>query len=227
MAVITNNTAFSPAWRDRIQKSGVIATVILEDPDAAVPLANALCDGGVDCIELTLRTEGALEALRRMASEVPRALVGAGTVLTPQQVHACVEAGAKFGVAPGTNPRVVQEAQSAGWSFAPGVCTPSDVERALELGCTLLKFFPCEPCGGLPYLRSMAAPFTHLGVQFVPLGGIDEHNAASYLGDPLVPAIGGSWLAPKNLIQQRDWESITSRARAIRELIDRTRGGNS
>jgi 2-dehydro-3-deoxyphosphogluconate aldolase/(4S)-4-hydroxy-2-oxoglutarate aldolase len=91
----------------------------------------------------------------------------------------------------------------------------------------LLKFFPCEPCGGLPYLRSMAAPFAHLGVQFVPLGGIDEHNAASYLGDPLVPAIGGSWLAPQHLIQQRDWEAITARARAIRELIDRTRGGNS
>lgn len=227
MASTTNSTAFSPAWRDRIQRSGVIATIVLEDPDAAVPLANALCDGGVDCIELTLRTEGALEALRRVSGEVPRALVGAGTVLTPQQVHACVEAGAKFGVAPGTNPRVVQEAQSVNWSFAPGVCTPSDVERAMELGCTLLKFFPCEPCGGLPYLRSMAAPFTHLGVQFVPLGGIDEHNAASYLGDPLVPAIGGSWLAPKNLIQQRDWKSITARARAIRELIDRTRGGKA
>lgn len=219
--------AFSPALRDRIQKTGVIATVILEDPDAAVPLANALCDGGVDCIELTLRTEGALEAVHRMSSDVPRALVGAGTVLTPEQVHACVEAGAKFGVAPGTNPRVVQEAQRVGWSFAPGVCTPSDVERALELGCTLLKFFPCEPCGGLPYLRAMAAPFTHLGVQFVPLGGIDERNAASYLGDPLVPAIGGSWLAPKNLIQQRDWDAITKQARAIREIIDRTRGGNS
>lgn len=227
MGSTTTNTAFSPAWRDRIQQSGVIATIILDDPAAAVPLANALCDGGVDCIELTLRTVGALEALRRMSSEVPRALVGAGTVLTPQQVHDCVEAGAKFGVAPGTNLRVVQEARSAGWSFAPGVCTPSDVERALELGCSLLKFFPCEPCGGLTYLRSMAAPFAHLGVQFVPLGGIDEHNAASYLGDPLVPAIGGSWLAPQNLIQQRDWEAITARARAIRELIDHTRGGNS
>lgn len=219
--------AFSPAWRDRIQKSGVVATIIIEDPDAAVPLANALCDGGVDCIELTLRTEGALEALRRMAGEVPRALVGAGTVLTPGQVHACVEAGARFGVAPGTNPRVIQEAQRAGWSFAPGVCTPSDVERALELGCTLLKFFPCEPCGGLSYLRSIAAPFTHLGVQFIPLGGIDEHNAASYLGEPLVPAIGGSWIAPKTLIQQGSWDAIASRARAIRELIDRTRGGQS
>jgi 2-dehydro-3-deoxyphosphogluconate aldolase/(4S)-4-hydroxy-2-oxoglutarate aldolase len=219
--------AFPPSLRTRIQNTGVIATVTLDDPDTATPLARALCEGGVDCIELTLRTDEALEALKRMCAEVPEALVGAGTVLTPQQVHACIAAGAAFGVAPGTNPRVVQEAQRAGLPFAPGVCTPSDVERALELDCTLLKFFPCEACGGLPYLRGMAAPFAHLGVQFIPLGGIDEHNSAIYLGDSLIAAIGGSWLAPKNLIQQHDWSAITTRARAIRELIDRTRGGNS
>jgi 2-dehydro-3-deoxyphosphogluconate aldolase/(4S)-4-hydroxy-2-oxoglutarate aldolase len=211
----------------RIRKTGVVATVTLDGPESAVPLARALRDGGVDVIELTLRTSRALEALRLMAAEVPEVLIGAGTVLTPEQVHACVDAGAAFGVAPGTNPRVVQEAQLVGLPFAPGVCTPSDVERALELGCTLLKFFPCEPCGGLPYLRSMAAPFAHLGVQFIPLGGIDEHNAASYLGDPLIAAIGGSWLTPKDLIQQQDWPAITARARTIRDLIDRTRGGNS
>jgi len=218
---------FSEPLLTFIRRAGVIATLTIDDPADAVPLARALCEGGVDCLELTLRTATALDALRRVRAEVPQMMAGAGTILTPRQVHECIEAGAAFGVAPGTNPRVVAEAQQAGLPFAPGVCTPSDVEHALEAGCTLLKFFPCEPSGGLPYLRSIAAPFVHLGVQFIPLGGIDGSNAERYLRDPLILAIGGSWLAPRELIERKDWAAITAKARQAAEIVRRVREGGA
>ena len=134
-------------------------------------------------------------------------------------------AGASFGVSPGINPRVVSEAVSLGLPFAPGVCTPSDIEVALEHGCTLLKFFPCEPSGGLAYLKSIAAPYAHLGVKFVPLGGIDASNAARYIREPLVHAIGGSWLAPRDVIARKDWATITANAREAVQIIAEARGG--
>ena len=209
----------------RIHRAAVIATLMIDDADDAVPLARALSDGGVNCIELTLRTPAALEALRRIREEMPQVTVGAGTILTPQLVHDSVAAGAAFGVAPGMNPRVVTEAQRVGLPFAPGVCTPSDIEHALEAGCTLMKFFPCEPCGGLPYLRSINAPFAHLNVQFIPLGGIDLSNAEHYLKESFIPAIGGSWIATRELVQQRNWTAITKNAQQAMELVNRVRGG--
>jgi 2-dehydro-3-deoxyphosphogluconate aldolase/(4S)-4-hydroxy-2-oxoglutarate aldolase len=155
-----------------LRRTGVIAVLMIDRADDAVPLARALLAGGVDCIELTLRTDAALESLRRIRAEVPEMTVGVGTILTPRQANDAKEAGASFGVAPGMNPRVVAEAQRIGLPFAPGICTPTDIELALEAGCKVLKFFPSEPCGGLPYLRSIVAPFAHLGVQFIPLGGV-------------------------------------------------------
>jgi 2-dehydro-3-deoxyphosphogluconate aldolase/(4S)-4-hydroxy-2-oxoglutarate aldolase len=134
-------------------------------------------------------------------------------------------AGAAFGVSPGINPRVVAEAVQLGLPFAPGICTPSDIEVALEQGCTLLKFFPCEPSGGLPFLRAIAAPYAHLGVKFIPLGGIDENNAVRYTRDPFVHAIGGSWLAPKDVIARKEWDTITTNARRASAIIQRAREG--
>ncbi|MEY4484464.1 MAG: bifunctional 4-hydroxy-2-oxoglutarate aldolase/2-dehydro-3-deoxy-phosphogluconate aldolase [Verrucomicrobiota bacterium] len=219
----------SPPFPDtllaRIHQAAVIATLMIDDANDAVPLARALSDGGVHCIELTLRTRAALEALRRIREEMPQVTIGVGTILTPQLVHDSVNAGAAFGVAPGMNPRVVAEARQAGLPFAPGVCTPSDIEHALEAGCTLMKFFPCEPCGGLPYLRSINAPFAHLNVQFIPLGGIDLSNAERYLKEPFIPAIGGSWIATRELVQQRNWTAITKNAQQAMELVNRVRGG--
>lgn len=202
-----------------------MATLTIDDAHDAVPLARALSDGGVNCLELTLRTPVALEALRRIREELPQVLVGVGTILTPQQVHESVAAGAAFGVAPGINPRIVAEACKAGLPFAPGICTPSDIEHALEAGCTLMKFFPCEPCGGLPYLRSISTPFAHRNVQFIPLGGIDLNNAERYLKESFIPAIGGSWIATRELVQQRNWTAITNHAREAMELVNRVRGG--
>lgn len=218
-----NSSSFPEAFLEGFRRTGVVATLTIDDARDAIALALALRDGGVVCLEFTLRTPCALEAIGLIHREVPEVVVGAGTVLSPAQVEACLEAGAAFGVAPGTNPRVVAEAQAAGLPFAPGICTPSDIERALEAGCTVMKFFPAEPSGGLPYLRSIAAPFTHLGVEFIPLGGVDEQNAESYLREPLILAVGGSWLAPRELVQRRDWTAITARARQASDLVKRVR----
>jgi 2-dehydro-3-deoxyphosphogluconate aldolase/(4S)-4-hydroxy-2-oxoglutarate aldolase len=186
-------------------------------------LARALLDGGIDIMELTLRTAAALEALRVIRRELPEMLAGIGTILKPQQVVDVQDSGAAFGVAPGMNPAVIRQAQRVGLPFAPGVVTPSDTEAALELGCRELKFFPAEPSGGLAYLKSLAAPYAHLGIRFVPLGGLNAQNMAAYLADPLILAIGGSWLAPRELIKQKNWSAITQRAREAREIADRTR----
>lgn len=209
----------------RIQRAAVIATLTIDDANDAVPLARALSDGGVDCLELTLRTPAALEAIKRIREELPQVTLGVGTILTIEQVRESVAAGASFGVAPGMNPRVVAEARQAGLPFAPGVCTPSDIEHALEAGCTLMKFFPCEPCGGLPYLRSIYTPFAHRNVQFIPLGGIDPGNAERYLKESFIAAIGGSWIATRELVQQRNWTAITKNAREAMEIVNRVRGG--
>jgi len=207
----------------KLHRTGVIAVLVIDKPDDAVPVAKALLAGGVNCMELTLRTPAAMEALRRVRAEVPDMIAGVGTILTPQQVQEVAAAGAAFGVAPGMNLRVVLEAKRVGLSFAPGVCTPSDIEQALECGCRLLKFFPAELQGGLAYLKSIAAPYAHLNVRFIPLGGIDASNAASYLGEPIIQALGGSWLAPRDLIQKRDWPAITERARQVSEIVKKVR----
>lgn len=209
---------------DKIRAGGVVAVVTIDNADDAVPLAEALLAGGITAIELTLRTPGALAALAAVRRRVPDLLAGAGTVLTPDQVKQVVDAGAQFGVAPGMNPRVVAAAAAAGLPFAPGVCTPSDIEQALEHGRTVLKFFPAEPSGGLAYLRVIAAPYAHLGVSFVPLGGVTEANLTAYLSDPLIAAVGGSWLAPPAAIRARDWATIqatAARAAAIRAGVAR------
>lgn len=208
----------------RLYTSGVIAVLIIDDANDAVPLARALSAGGVDCIELTLRTHSALDSVKRIAQEVPEVVVGVGTILSPQQADAAKEAGADFGVAPGMNPRVVQHAIQIGLPFSPGVCTPTDIEMALELGCRVLKFFPSEPSGGLSYLKSAAAPYMHLGVKYIPLGGVSAKNAEDYLRDSNVMALGGSWLGPRDLIQKKDWTSITKLACEATEIVKRVRG---
>jgi 2-dehydro-3-deoxyphosphogluconate aldolase / (4S)-4-hydroxy-2-oxoglutarate aldolase len=214
---------FTKTLLTHLHRSGVLAVLIIDNPDDAVPVAKALVAGGVNCMELTLRTPVAMEALRRILTEVPDMTAGVGTVLTPQQVQEVAAAGAVFGVAPGMNPRVVAEAGRTGLPFAPGICTPSDIEQALECGCRLLKFFPAEPLGGMTYLKSIAAPYAHLNLRFIPLGGVDAGNAERYLGEPSIQALGGSWIAPRDLIQKRDWPAITQRARQVAEIVNKVR----
>lgn len=204
-----------------IEQCGVIAVLVIDHLEHAVPVAKALMDGGVSVMELTLRTPVALDALREIRQHVPEMIAGIGTILDVSQVDAVRAAGAAFGVAPGCNPRVIHRAREVGLPFAPGVITPTDVELALELGCRELKFFPAETSGGLPYLDSMAAPFTHLGTRFIPLGGINRDNLASYIASPTVLAVGGSWLAPRGVIAKGVWQQIRESAQDAREIVDR------
>ncbi|MEZ6059622.1 MAG: bifunctional 4-hydroxy-2-oxoglutarate aldolase/2-dehydro-3-deoxy-phosphogluconate aldolase [Planctomycetaceae bacterium] len=208
----------------RIETTGVIAVLVLDNEDHAVPLAEALLAGGVDAMELTLRTDAAIGGLKRIRRDVPEMLAGIGTVLNCDQVDQVVSAEAHFAVAPGLNRRVVEHARQKGLPFAPGVMTPSDVEAALELGCRELKFFPAEPIGGLKTLDSIRAPYAHLGIRFVPLGGINAGNMANWLRNDGVFAVGGSWLAPRDLIAAQDWAEITRRASEARRIAETVAG---
>jgi 2-dehydro-3-deoxyphosphogluconate aldolase/(4S)-4-hydroxy-2-oxoglutarate aldolase len=203
---------------ERIREARILAVVTLESPDQAIPLAEALTAGGISGLELTLRTAAGLESISRIKASFPSLLVGAGTVLNAQQIAAVQGAGADFAVAPGFNPEVVRAAQTSGLPFVPGVSTPSEIERALAQGCRLLKFFPAEPSGGLKFLEAIAGPYLHLGIHFLPLGGIHPGNVQSYLASPIVAAVGGSWIAPPDRLKSADWDDIRLSAGEARQL---------
>ncbi|MFA5393956.1 MAG: bifunctional 4-hydroxy-2-oxoglutarate aldolase/2-dehydro-3-deoxy-phosphogluconate aldolase [Candidatus Ratteibacteria bacterium] len=217
------NPLFKTEIINQIRKTGVIAVLVIDDIDNAVPVAQALLKGGVTAIELTLRTPVALKALKAIRKEAPGMMVGVGTVLTVGQIDEINEAGAAFAVAPGLNTEVVCHAKKIGLSFAPGIVTPSDIENAVKLGCRVLKFFPAEPSGGLTYLKSIAVPYNHLQLQYIPLGGINEDNMEEYVTSPLIMAIGGSWIASPSLIQQKNWSKITNNAKMAVDKVTRVR----
>ena len=197
---------------ERFAAMRILPVIVIDDPDDAVPLARALRDGGLPCVEVTLRTPRAMDSLRRITSEVPEILVGAGTVLSPAQAAEARAAGARFAVAPGFNSAVVEYCQSVEMPVFPGVCTPTEIEMALGAGLSVLKFFPAEPIGGLAFLKAIAAPYTT--VSFMPTGGIGPSNLASYLAFPRVVACGGSWMAPNDWIAARQFDRIRDTTRA-------------
>ncbi|MDF7825376.1 bifunctional 4-hydroxy-2-oxoglutarate aldolase/2-dehydro-3-deoxy-phosphogluconate aldolase [Pontiellaceae bacterium B12227] len=203
-----------------LEKSGIVAGFSIENPEHALHVAKALLAGGINAIELTFRTPAALEALKAISDGVPDMLIGVGTILTPEQVVQVKEAGAHFAVSPGMNPRVIKAAGEAGVPFAPGICTPSDLEAAIELGCRFVKFFPAEASGGLTFLKSMAAPYKHLGIKYFPLGGINADNMLAYLKEDIVPAVGGSWIVKKELIDTENWATITARAADVAKKLN-------
>ena len=198
---------------EELLKRPIIPVIVIDDPEAAVPLAGALLEGGIDVIEITFRTAAAAESITRIRTALPDMLVGAGTVLTAEQADRAIDAGAGFGLAPGFNSEVVVHFNGRGGHFIPGVMTPSDIERALDVDCTLMKFFPAGPAGGIPMLQALAGPYAGHGVRFCPTGGITPANMADYLALDIVFAVGGSWLATKEQIADRDWSSITRQAR--------------
>jgi len=189
----------------------VIPVIVLEDAKDAVPLAKALVAGGLPAIEITLRTDAALESIRRVAAEVPEALVGAGTILNAAQFDEAVAAGSKFIVSPGLTPELVDAAEGSPVPLLPGAVTSSEIMAALEDGYSLLKFFPAEQAGGAAYLKSLSSPFG--GVKFCPTGGVSAKNATDYLSLPNVLCVGGSWVAPKDAVASGDWARITALAK--------------
>ena len=206
---------FPEAILNRLANCKVVAGFSVDHIDDAVPLANALLAGGIDVIELTLRTEAGIDATRAISTEVPEILVGVGTILAPEQAVQVKEAGAHFGVSPGLNPRVIKAAKAVELPFAPGIATPSDIEAAIELDCRFVKYFPAAALGGVAYLRSMSAPYAHLGIQYFRMGGLNAANMNEYLAEPNVPAIGGSWIVQKDLVKNKDWAAITTRAQEV------------
>jgi 2-dehydro-3-deoxyphosphogluconate aldolase/(4S)-4-hydroxy-2-oxoglutarate aldolase len=204
---------------ERLARSGVVAVVTVENPEDAAPIARALLAGGVGAIELTFRTARAAEAIRRIRAEVPEILVGAGTLLNRPHVEAAIEVGAEFGVAPGCNPSTIAAARECGLPFAPGVMTPTDMEIALEHGCRVLKYFPASNLAGPSALESMAAPFAHLGLRFIPLGGINLASLPQWLASPSVLCVGGSWLAPREVIQRQGWAALQRDAQQAAEVV--------
>lgn len=197
----------------QIQAGRIVPVVVIEDAAVAVDLADALLEAGLRVIEITFRTAAAAKAIGNIAAQRPDLLVGAGTLLTADNIKQAVDAGAKFGVAPGLNPITVKTAQATGLDFAPGVATPSEVEQALGLGCKVLKFFPAEQAGGANLLKALEGPYGHTGVQFVPTGGISAANMKNYLALKCVAAIGGSWFVDKKLISAGDWQAINQLTR--------------
>jgi len=196
---------------EKISKLGIIPVIALNNSEDAAPLAKALCEGGLPCAEVTFRTDAAEDSIRIMAKEFPDMLVGAGTVLTTEQVDRAIAAGAKFIVSPGLNPNVVRYCVDKGITITPGCTNPSDIEQAIECGLEVVKFFPAEACGGLEMIKSMSAPYTKM--KFMPTGGINAKNLTTYLDFSKIIACGGSWMVNNDLIKDGDFEGISSLTR--------------
>ena len=206
----------------KIQEIGIVPVVVLDDAKDAAPLAKALIDGGLPCAEVTFRTEAAEESIRIMAEQFPDMLVGAGTVLTTEQVDRAVAAGAKFIVSPGLNPKVVKYCVEKGILITPGTCTPSEVEQAIEHGLEVVKFFPAEQAGGLAMIKAMAAPYTKM--MFMPTGGISPSNVRDYLGFKKIIACGGSWMVKGDLVKAGDFAKITELSKEAIAIVKEVRG---
>ncbi|MEV6052186.1 bifunctional 4-hydroxy-2-oxoglutarate aldolase/2-dehydro-3-deoxy-phosphogluconate aldolase [Streptomyces sp. NPDC052107] len=194
----------------------VVPVVVVSDAADAVPLARALVAGGLPVLEVTLRTPEALDAIRAIAGEVPEAVVGAGTVITPEQVGACVAAGARFLVSPGWTDALLEAMRGSGVPFLPGVSTTSEVVALLERGVREMKFFPAQAAGGTAYLRSLAGPLPQ--ARFCPTGGIGPQTAPEYLSLPNVGCVGGSWMVPAEAVAAGDWARIEELARGATRL---------
>ncbi|WP_181226362.1 bifunctional 4-hydroxy-2-oxoglutarate aldolase/2-dehydro-3-deoxy-phosphogluconate aldolase [Helicobacter pylori] len=190
-----------------LQISPIVPVVVIENIKDAVPLAQSLIEGGIPIIEVTLRSSCALEAIELIAKNVPKMRVGAGTILNPTQLEQAQNRGAEFLISPGLTPSLLEHAKKKDMPLIPGVSSSSEVMQALELGYSALKFFPAEYCGGVKLLNAFNGPFK--GVKFCPTGGISADNMRSYLDLENVLCVGGSWLTPKDLIQNKEWDKIT------------------
>jgi 2-dehydro-3-deoxyphosphogluconate aldolase/(4S)-4-hydroxy-2-oxoglutarate aldolase len=196
----------------------IVPVLVLNDVESGLKMCEILVKQGLPAAEITFRTTAAEAVIKAAAKEFPELYLGAGTILNTTDLKRAFDAGASFAVAPGFNPTVVKEAVKNGWAFAPGVCTPSEVEQAMELGCRFLKFFPAEAAGGVKMIQSLIAPYKHMGVKFMPTGGITTANVANYLEIKEIVAVGGTWLGKSSDIEKGNWQGIEEAVAAAVEL---------
>lgn len=206
---------------EKFQKIGVVPVVVLDDAKDAIPLAKALIEGGLPCAEVTFRTEAAEESIRLMVEKYPEMLVGAGTVLTREQVDLAVSAGAKFIVSPGFDPEIVDYCLEKEIPVFPGCVSPSEVAQAVKRGLKIVKFFPAEPAGGISMIKAMAAPYT--GIKFMPTGGISTKNLEEYLTCDKILCCGGSWMVKGDLVKAGKFDKIKELTTEARKLVDSIR----
>ena len=211
------------ALMEKMERCGVIPVIAIESPTLALPLADALIKGGLPVAEITFRTESAGETIQILKKERPEILLGAGTILTVTDLVRAREYGAQFGVAPGFNPEIVKKAQQIGLPFFPGVMTPTEIEKGLSMGIKWMKYFPSEASGGVKMLKAVSAPFAHLGVRFIPTGGVNMDNLTEYLRQKFVLAVGGTWIATKEMISGKEWDAIRTNAQAAKERVSEIR----
>ena len=204
-----------------IESVGIVPLVVLEDAKQAAPLAQALCDGGIPIAEVTFRTDAAEESIRAISKKFPDMFVGAGTVLTTEQVDRAIGAGAKFIVSPGLNPKVVEYCIKKGYPITPGIMTPTELEVALGFGLDVVKFFPAENAGGLKMIKAMSAPYTMM--KFMPTGGINATNVRDYLACDKILACGGSWMVKGDLINAGNFEEIEKLTREAAAIVKEIR----
>jgi 2-dehydro-3-deoxyphosphogluconate aldolase/(4S)-4-hydroxy-2-oxoglutarate aldolase len=204
---------------DKLAAYGVIPVIAIESVDHALPLADALIEGGLPVAEITFRTDAAADVISLLADKRPELILGAGTVLTSENVQKAKDCGATFAVAPGLNPDVVKKAQEIGLPFVPGINNPTDIEIALSIGCKTLKFFPAEASGGIKYLNAISAPYKHTGVKFIPTGGVNENNLCDYLELPVILACGGTWIAKNYDMVAGNFDQIVSRCKNVAKLV--------
>ena len=208
---------------ETLSKAGVIPVIVIEREEQAVPLAKALVKGGLPVLEVTFRTKAAAGAIAAIRCEVPEAVVGAGTLLTPQMVKDAKAAGAVFGVAPGFNPVVMAAAKAEGLPMCPGIATASELSQALTAGCTMVKFFPAEAAGGVKMIKNLLGAFRFTGVKFMPTGGVNLSNVADYLAVPEIVCCGGTWIVPKDALAAGNWAAIEKLAAEAAEVVRRMR----
>ncbi len=209
--------------KDTMWRTGVVPVIAIESPDLAVPLADALIAGGLPVAEITFRTDAAGEAIGILKQERPQLFLGAGTILSVENLIKAKEAGAMFGVSPGLNQEVARKAKEIGFPFFPGVVTPSEIELGLSFGGDVLKFFPAEASGGTGMIKAASAPYAHLGVRFIPTGGVNMQNLEEYLSLKQVIAVGGTWVAKKEAISAKKWDAIGDNAREAVAIVKKLR----
>ena len=209
------------ATLQKLEQFGIVPVVVLDDAANAAPLAKALCEGGLACAEVTFRTDAAEESIRIMKTEFPNMVVGAGTVLTTEQVDRAIAAGAEFIVSPGFDPKIVSYCLEKGITITPGVVTPSEIAQAVTYGLDVVKFFPAEPSGGLSMIKAVAAPYNQL--RFMPTGGINPKNIFPCLQYDKIIACGGSWMVKNDLVKEGKFDEITALTKEAVTLVHSAR----